>query len=280
MAASRATSRFRFDRGQRRQAIVESLLTDVLHGRLKAGQHLGTQELAERHGVSHTPIREALIALAGVGIIDLLPNRGAVVRHVTAKDVREVCQVRRVLECEAVRRACGRIDPAELKVLAGDLKRLMQSSGSTRSKFVERARDVDSRLHDLIATSNGNAFLAHELSRLKILFRAFRDMAWVYEESRSDYRRLEGEAREHLAIVEALLASDAKAAARAMSQHIKSGIKYWSRALPAVMSRTGSPAPRNPRLNGKSAGGIATKGRSTNGKPTNGKPMSPRKNGN
>src|SRR5687767_436940 len=223
-----------FDRGSRRQAIVESLLADVFAGHLHAGQHLVTQDLAERFGVSHTPIREALIALAGSGIIDLLPNRGAIVREVTARDVREVCQVRRVLECEAVRRACGRINRAELESLSRDLARLMRNGGRSRSKFVERARDVDSRLHDLIAASCGNAFLAHELSRLKILFRAFRDMAWIYEESRSDYRRLEGEAREHLAIVEALLAGDSKAAALAMSQHIRSGIKYWSRALPAV----------------------------------------------
>ena len=75
----------KFCRGLRRQAIVQSLLADVFHGRLRAGEHLVTQELAQRFGVSHTPIREALIALAGIGIIDLLPNRGAVVRRVTAE---------------------------------------------------------------------------------------------------------------------------------------------------------------------------------------------------
>ena len=106
---SLATTSNGFDRGQRRQAIVESLLADVFGGQLRPGQHLVTQDLAVRFGVSHTPIREALIALAGVGVIDLLPNRGALVRRVTAKDVREVCQVRRILECEATRRACGRI---------------------------------------------------------------------------------------------------------------------------------------------------------------------------
>lgn len=62
----------RWDHGLRRKAIVESLLTDVFEGRLRAGQHLVTQELAERFSVSHTPIREALVALAGIGIIDLL----------------------------------------------------------------------------------------------------------------------------------------------------------------------------------------------------------------
>src|SRR5262245_47066401 len=64
MAALGTTPALRFDRGQRRQAIVESIIAEVLQGRLRAGQHLGTQELAERHGVSHTPIREALVALA------------------------------------------------------------------------------------------------------------------------------------------------------------------------------------------------------------------------
>src|SRR5262245_59994341 len=112
------------EHGLRRQAIVESLLADVVQGRLRAGQRLATQELAARFGVSHTPIREALISLAGVGIIDLLPNRGAVVRRVTAQDVREICQVRRALECEATRRACGRIDLAVLYDLATALRRL------------------------------------------------------------------------------------------------------------------------------------------------------------
>src|ERR1700752_1585397 len=111
--ASRQTNRPRLHNGQRRQAIVQALLTDVFQGRLRAGTHLVTQELAERFGVSHTPIREALITLAGIGIIDLLPNRGAVVRRVTVEEVREVCQVRRVLECEATRSACGRIALAE-----------------------------------------------------------------------------------------------------------------------------------------------------------------------
>lgn len=226
----------RFDRGQRRQAIVEALIADVLQGRLRAGQHLGTQELAERHGVSHTPIREALIALAGVGVIDLLPNRGAVVRKVTAADVREVCQVRRVLECEATRRACGRLDRAELETLAAELQRLMNGNGRSKPSFIQRARVLDDRLHDLIAASCGNRFLAQELSRLKTLFRAFRDMAWAYEELRSDFRRLAGEAREHLAIVDSLLAENPKEASHAMARHIRSGFKYWSRALPSPSS--------------------------------------------
>src|SRR5712671_5871160 len=148
--------------GRRRQTIVQSLLTDIFQGRVRTGQRLVTQELAERFGVSHTPIREALIALAGVGIIDLVPNRGAVVRQVTAKEVREVMQVRRALECEAVRLACGRIDRNDLSTLAAELKRLAGARPAS-AKFIEQARNLDSRLHDLIADSCGNRFLANEL---------------------------------------------------------------------------------------------------------------------
>lgn len=232
MSVSEPTLPLKCDHGLRRQALVASLLADVFQGRLRAGQHLVTRELAGRFGVSHTPIREALIALAGIGIIDLLPNRGAVVRRVSPRDVREICQVRRVLECEAVRRACGAIDGAELKDLTAGFARQSAVESSRRAEFVDQARALDSRLHDRIAGSCGNAFLANELSRLKILFRAFRDVAWEHDGALNDYRRLAEESREHLAIVEALAAGDGSAAARAMSRHILAGARYWSLVLP------------------------------------------------
>ena len=97
--------------------------------------------------------------------------------------------------------------------------------------FIDRARAVDSRLHDLIAESCGNTFLAKEIGRLKLLFRAFRDVAWEWNQANKDYHRFAEEAREHLEIVEGLLAGDAKAASRAMARHIRSGLKYWSRAV-------------------------------------------------
>jgi DNA-binding GntR family transcriptional regulator len=218
--------------GQRRHWIVETLLADIVQGRLRAGDHLVTQELSERFGVSHTPIREALITLAGMGILDLQPNRGAIVRRVTAQEVREVCQVRRALECEAVRSACGRIDLAELHALGHELRQMLVPRTRSASRYVTQARALDSRLHDLIAESSGNSFLAKELTRLKTLFRVFRDMAWAHDEARNDFHRLAEEAREHLAIVEALLAGNAREASKAMARHIRSGVRYWTRALP------------------------------------------------
>ena len=170
--------------------------------------------------------------MAGIGVIDLVPNRVRVVRRVTSKDVREVCQVRRALECEAVRMACGRIDPSELNQIAEELRGLAAVSRRSAAKFLERARALDSRLHDLVASSCGNAFLAKELNRLKTLFRAFRDVSYTHYKELNDLRRISEEAHEHLAIVEVLLRGDGREAARAMSRHIRMGVKYMSRALP------------------------------------------------
>jgi DNA-binding GntR family transcriptional regulator len=221
-----------WDHGQRRQVLVEALLREIVNGEVRSGEHLVTQVLARRFGVSHTPVREALVMLAGMGLVDLAPNRGAVVRQVTPREVREICQVRRALECEAVRLACGRIEAGLLEELAADLRRLLSVEGLDQHRFIAEARAVDSRLHDLIAGQSGNAFLVHELGRLKILFRAFRDAAWDHSESRRDFHRLAAEAREHLAIVEALIADDRPRAVRSMATHIASGMTYWCRALP------------------------------------------------
>lgn len=220
------------DHGQRRRWLTESLLKEIVQGGLKPGTRLVTQALAKRFGVSHTPVREALISLAGVGVVELQPNRGAVVKQVTSRDVREVCQVRRALECQAVKSACGRIDPKELAVLHEAFTRLLSREVPPDTATIEEARRVDSRLHDRIALASGNAFLAHELGRLTLLFRAFRDAAWAREKARNDYGRIGAEAREHLAIVEALQRGDRRQAVRAMARHIRSGIASWSQGLP------------------------------------------------
>jgi DNA-binding GntR family transcriptional regulator len=220
------------DHGLRRQVIAETVLKDIVQGVLRPGQHLVAQAIGERLGVSLTPVREALIALAGIGVVDLLPNRGAVVRRFTPREVREVCAVRRLLECAAVRAACGRIEAAELKSLHEEIERLVAVQPPFCVGFIDEARAVDSRLHDAIARSCGNALLVKEIGRLKILFRAFRDLAWDREAARCDYRRLAVEAREHLAIVAALRAGDRRAASRAMARHIHAGMKYWCKALP------------------------------------------------
>ena len=166
--------------------MVQSLLGEVFSGRVKAGDHLVTQDLAERYQVSHTPIREALISLAGMGIIELLPNRGAVVKRVSRDEVREVCQVRRLLECEATRLACGRISLGELDILAADLDAWRPSA--IRGLLIPKARDLDTRLHDPSPT-RAAMVPSYELVASRPCS-SLRDVAWGHDSAKNDYRRL------------------------------------------------------------------------------------------
>jgi DNA-binding GntR family transcriptional regulator len=221
-----ATADTAFDHGLRRQSVVRAVLTDIFHGHLRAGQRLVTESLATRFGVSHTPIREALIELRGLGVVDLLPNRGGVVREVTPQNVKEVCQVRKVLECEAVRGAARNADLGCVAAVAAEVRAV--AAAPADPKTVARAREVDNHLHELIRESCGNGFLAAELERLRTLFRTFRDVTWDLEVARSDFHRIAVEAAEHLAITDAIGARDSRAAAAAMTAHMRSGVLYWT----------------------------------------------------
>ena len=234
------------DHGLRRQAILESLLGDICCGRLRPGEHLVTQALAQRFGVSHTPIREALVALAGIGVVDLEPNRGAMVRRFSAKDLCDLVHVRRALECEAVRLACGSIPSGELNRLAQSLRRLAAAKMPASIRLIARARELDNQLHDLIATHASNSFLAIEINRLKMLFRAMRDASWEQVNAANRYDRVPEEACEHLAIVAALQQGDRPSSVRAMSKHIRSGARYWAREAVESPMRDAAMAFRDP----------------------------------
>jgi DNA-binding GntR family transcriptional regulator len=160
-----------------------------------------------------------------MGVVDLLPNRGGIVREITARNVREVCQVRKVLECEAARGAARRVDREQVQVMATDIRHL--AAAPANPDAIARARELDDKLHELIREACGNAFLGEELARLRTLFRTFRDVTWDLELARQDFHRIGVEAREHLAITDALIARDPKAAVSAMTAHMRSGVTYW-----------------------------------------------------
>jgi DNA-binding GntR family transcriptional regulator len=115
------------EHGSKRSRIVQELLAQIVQGKIAAGTRLVTQNLEKEFQTSATPIREALAELAGIGIIELLPNRGATVREVTRRDIKEISQVRRALECEAVRLAVGKIDPPNTNQANASLNKLKES---------------------------------------------------------------------------------------------------------------------------------------------------------
>ncbi len=216
------------DHGARRSALVRELLADVFAGTFEPGQRMRVEHLGERYGVSATPVREALVELAGMGIVELQPNRGAELRPFGPRQLREIYHVRRLLETEAVRTACGRIAPFELDELERQLSDLV-AAPKNRS-WSDQTQIVDTRLHELIGERCGNDRLAHEIARYRDLYRALRDLRHGKRNSRSNYAQM-NENPEHLAIVRALIAGDAEQAAQAMTRHIDSAATVLEQEL-------------------------------------------------
>lgn len=216
------------DHGRRREAIARLLLEGVFDGEFTPGERLTLDSLARRCGVSMTPVREALVELAGIGIVALEPNRGAVLRPFGRKQLREICHLRRLLESEAARCACGRIAPFELQELADELRRLC--SGNRGPAWSAATRDLDTRLHELVRTHCGNDRLADEIERYRVLYRTLRDVRHRRRQSQEDYRHMDENA-EHLAVVERLSAGDAVGAAAAMARHIDSAAQALEQDL-------------------------------------------------
>jgi len=205
------------DHGTRRQSIVETILGQLFQGRIKPRERLRVEHLAEQFEVSVTPIREALVELAGLGVIELQANRGAVVCDFGPLQVLEIYHLRRILECEATRGACDRIAPFELESLRGAFSKLV---GARRTaKWSAETRQLDSQLHELITARCGNERLAYEIRRYSVLFRLLRDARHSKRTERDHYGQM-NENAEHLAIVDALNAGDADLAANAMAYHL------------------------------------------------------------
>lgn len=241
LSASPAMSDSPVLRGSLRQQVLSRILAGVFQGRFPSGQRLVVQQLAALYGVSPTPVREALVELAGLSVVDLIPNRGAVVLPFGAQQVREISHVRRVLEVEAARCACGRADPEALAALVDEQTQLMHRPRD--AQWDRDTRASDTRLHDLIAESCGSARLRAEIDRYLTLIRAVRDVS-RQRDARTHYARTD-DAPEHLAILQALQVGDADGAAQAMDRHVRS----VARTLEAVMF----PAPARPRTTARKA---------------------------
>ena len=223
--------------GGRREAIVELILEDIIQSLLSENDRLVTQKLSERYGVSHTPIREALITLSGIGLISLEPNRGAIVRSITEKYVREICDFRSILEKEAVKLACGNISQIQLYSMRERIERLIDVSEGMGVPAYEDARLLDNELHDLIANSCGNSFLCREIHRLKVLFRTFRNVGIKMDQAKYDHRKMVKDSQEHLAITNALIQDDRKDAVKQMGQHVEGAYKHWIQTLAKVHAK-------------------------------------------
>ncbi len=191
--------------------IVERLREDILAGRLAPGSRLVECDLTARFAVSRGPVREALRRLSAEGLIKHWPHRGALVRRLSARAIRELFQIRVEMEALAARLAADTVD-AEARAHFAE---------AIRPIFDERKRQAPDYLtenaafHDALMALAGNQQLRELATRLHLPL----IMAQVGDILTAE--ALEASVGEHRAIASAILDRDPEAAASRMRAHLE-----------------------------------------------------------
>lgn len=194
--------------------IRELLQQAIVEGRRKPGQRLDEQTLANEFGVSRTPVREALSKLVTIGLVEMRPRQGAVVRRLSVKVILGMMEVLGALESLAAGLAARRMTLQEQEEL--------QAAHAASAKFVdppnadgyEKAND---RLHGLIYSGSRNEYLKERILEARRIMRIFRPS--LFESP----GRIRLSFAEHAKVVEAICASDDEEAERMMRLHISTG---------------------------------------------------------
>ena len=200
-----------------RDVVFHTLRRAIMQGDLKPGERLMEIKLANRLGVSRTPIREAIRMLELEGLVTMIPRKGAQVAEITEKDLKDVLEVRIGLEELAVKFVCQRINRQQLE----ELHRAARSfEEAVRSEDLTRLAEADVNFHDLIYKATGNERLVQLLNNIREQMYRYRVEYLKDEEIRSSL------IQEHNQLWEALKDRDEKKAARITQEHIERQQEY------------------------------------------------------
>lgn len=186
-----------------REKILENIREAIITGSLKAGSRVSEPELAERFGISRTPIREAFRQLESEGYLTVIPRRGAIVSEFSRKDVEDFYAIKSILEGYAARCACPKLTERELNRLQSINDRLneLAEAGDIKNFF-----KIHSDFHELFIKAADNEKLREMIMSLVNRFQRLRLM------SLSLPGRMQISVQEHEKIIEAFRNKDADAA--------------------------------------------------------------------
>ena len=194
-----------------RDVVFNTLRQAILTGELKPGERLMEIHLADRLGVSRTPIREAIRKLELEGLVVMIPRKGAQVAKITEKNLTDVLEVRRALDTLAVRLACKRMDETYKKQLREACDEFAKVVKCSNTKDITEA---DVRFHDIINQSTGNDRLIQLVNNLAEQMYRYR---LEYIKDAAYHKRL---VDEHEEIYNAIMEQDEERAAKAVVVHI------------------------------------------------------------
>ncbi len=207
------------------QRIYAALLRGIVIGELNQGEFLSEVQLAEKFQTSRTPIREACIHLFKEGLLRVAPHKGYVVTEISLDEIRELYQLRQILEPEAAAMAAtsnfGQETSAKLKELLDEMSRLAHQERSY--EVFLKLSELEHSFHYSIAEASGNRKLAKFISELMNQFRRY----YYANFQRSPW--MESVVEEHKAILAAICAHDGPRARQLMYEHIATGSERASK---------------------------------------------------
>lgn len=194
-----------------RDVVFNTLRKAILTGELKPGERLMEIHLADRLGVSRTPVREAIRKLELEGLVTMIPRRGAEVAQITEKSMSDVLEIRRALDALCAELACDRITPEELENLGLACDSFEAAVQTADTKKIAQA---DVSLHDIIVRATGNQRLIQLVNNLSEQMYRYR---FEYIKDSSQHETL---VAEHRIIYQSIVEKDKKTAAEAARTHI------------------------------------------------------------
>ena len=196
-----------------RDVVFNTLRQAILKGELKPGERLMEIQLANKLGVSRTPVREAIRKLELEGLVLMIPRKGAEVAEITRQDMEDVLEVRTALEELAVKDACDHITDAqlsELKKASNEFKKAL-----LEGKDLVTCADADMHFHNVILSATNNRRLIQMLNNLSEQMYRYR---MEYLKEPGTHKLL---LKEHEAIYSALKKHDKAEAGGAIRIHIE-----------------------------------------------------------
>ncbi len=200
-----------------RDVVFNTLRDAILTGKLEPGERLMENQLAEKLGVSRTPIREALRMLEIENLVELTPRKGAQVLDMSKKDVIDILEVREVLEGLGAQLACQKMTPEALLELK---KTQEEMEKAAKEGNVEKMANADEHFHDIIFLSTKNEKLIQMFNHLRIQLYRYR-LAHVKLEM-----GIKNIIAQHRRILEAIEQRDANAGESLAKEHIQYHAKF------------------------------------------------------
>ena len=212
-------------------AVAERIRQLITSGELAPGTHLRQAEIAERFGVSTTPVREAFVALAREGLVRQDAHRGVVVFAPSAAELREVYEIRSALEPLATELAATQLTDEEMDAIE---RIVTQMRGAKAKRYFELNRELHNRI-----------YAGARRPRLREIIDGLREPSATYigmNFTQYDQEYRDQVQAEHEAIVDALRARAAKRAARAMRDHLDNSARHVAGLLQQAGGRGPEPS--------------------------------------